>query len=128
MQVTKVDASIELSVEGRWLTTFVNTSSIGFKLLNDAGNKLGIVVKPGDVRLITTCDDLYTWRVVSGKEHLFKRDILKKHMSQHSIGAYRHLYNAVGHSVEAVARSEVPEESIGSPQFVRWRAFMMRQD
>ena len=119
MQATKVDASIEPSVEGRWLTTFVNTSSVDYKLLNDAGNKLGIAVEPEDVRLITTCDDLYTWRVVSGKEHLFKREILKKHISQHSIGAYRHLYNAVGQSLEAVAQSELLQESTTSSRLVR---------
>ena len=70
--------------------------------------------------MITTADDLYEWRVVRGKEHLFRKDILKKHLSQHSIGAYRHLYNAVGHSLEAVASHTIPcEESIASPEIVR---------
>ena len=92
------------------------------KLLSDTGNKLGIVVKPEEVRLITTADDLYTWRVVPSKEHLFRRDILKRHMSQHSIRAYRQLLNAVGQSLEAVASQlEFFEESVPSPQFVTQR-------
>ena len=66
------------------------------------GTKLGITVKPKDVRSITTAQDSYAWQVLLGKEHLFKRDILKKHISKHSIGAYRHLYRAIGDSLETV--------------------------
>ena len=36
------------------------------------------------------------------KEHLFKKDILKKHLSKHSIGAYRRLYRAVEDSLKAI--------------------------
>lgn len=58
---------------------------------------LGLSVKPGQVRLITNSDDPYIWKVLPGKEHLFK-----KQMSKHSIGAYVELCREVGTSFEAV--------------------------
>jgi hypothetical protein len=70
------------------------------------GTKLGVAVKPEDVRLITSIDDPYAWQIVPGKEHLFKKEILKKHISKHSIGAYRHLYRAIGNSLEATLPAE----------------------
>ena len=73
------------------------------------GTKLGIAVKPEDVRLLTITEDRYAWRVLPEKEHLFRKDILKKHISKHFIGAYRHLYRAIGDSLEAVS----PPEPVG---------------
>jgi chromosome segregation ATPase len=49
------------------------------------------------VRLITTRDDPYSWKVLPGKEHLFA-----KQMSKHSIGSYMELFREVGDSFEAV--------------------------
>src|SRR6516162_538187 len=53
------------------------------------------------VRLITSADDPYIWKVLPGKEHLFK-----KHLSKHSIGAYMELCREVGVSFEAVPASK----------------------
>jgi hypothetical protein len=62
-----------------------------------AEENLGMVVEPAQVRLITTADDLYSWKVLPGKEHLFE-----KQLSKHSIGAYMELFRDVGDSFEAV--------------------------
>ena len=59
--------------------------------------KVGISVEPAEVRLITSADDPYNWRILSEKQYLFK-----KHLSKHSIGAYRELCREVGRSFEAV--------------------------
>lgn len=40
--------------------------------------KLGISIKPAEVRLITRSDDPYTWQVLQEKQHLFT-----KHLSKH---------------------------------------------
>ena len=79
--------------------------------------KLGISVEPAEVRLITSAHDPYDWRILPEKEHLFK-----KHLSKHSIGAYRELCREVGVSFEAVlapesssaAEGKVLEDSRGS--------------
>jgi hypothetical protein len=47
------------------------------------------------VRLITGAEDLYTWTVLPQRRHLFK-----KHLSKHSIGAYKELCREVGKSFE----------------------------
>jgi len=47
------------------------------------GKNLGILIEPTQVRLITSADDPYAWKVLPEKEHLFK-----KHMNKLSIGAY----------------------------------------
>ncbi|KAI4167267.1 MAG: hypothetical protein LQ343_007364 [Gyalolechia ehrenbergii] len=72
--------------------------------------KLGVSVRPEDVRLITSPDDPYTWQILPEKRHLFT-----KHLSKHSTGAYRELSRGVGISFEAVtpakaASSEVPQQ------------------
>jgi hypothetical protein len=59
---------------------------------------VGILVEPAQVRLITTPDDSYSWKVLPGKEHLFE-----KHLSKHSTGAYMELFREVGTSFEAVS-------------------------
>ena len=56
--------------------------------------------------MITTAEDQYTWRILPEKEHLFKKYILKEHISKQSIGAYRQLYQAIGDSLEAVVRTD----------------------
>lgn len=60
-------------------------------------NRLGISVEPSQVRLITNGDDPYTWAAFPGKEHLFS-----KHLSEHSIGAYKELCNGIGVSFEVL--------------------------
>lgn len=62
--------------------------------------KLDISIEPADVRLITSADDPYTWQSLPEKQHLFR-----KHLSKHSIGAYRELCRDVGVSFEAVRAS-----------------------
>ncbi len=79
--------------------------------------KLGISVEPAEVRLITSADDPYNWRILPEKQYLFK-----KHLSKHSIGAYRELCQEVGISFEAVlapessnaAEGKLPEERRGA--------------
>lgn len=82
--------------------------------------KLGILIAPADVRLITSADDPYTWHPLPEKEHLFR-----KHLSKHSIGAYRELCRGVGVSFEAVPvsvsdaiESKVIEERRGAKVYV----------
>jgi len=60
-------------------------------------NRLGIAIEPAEVRLITSADDLYVWRFLPEKQYLFR-----KHLSKHSVGAYRELCREVGVSFEAV--------------------------
>jgi TolA-binding protein len=62
------------------------------------------------VRLITTRDDPYSWKVLPGREHLFA-----KQMSKHSIGAYMELFREVGASFEAVlATAKATDRDQGS--------------
>jgi len=63
--------------------------------------KLGISIEPAEVRLITSADDPYTWQILAEKQYLFT-----KHLSKHSIGAYKELCQGVGVSFEAVLASE----------------------
>lgn len=58
---------------------------------------LGLSIEPAQVRLITSKDDPYCWKILPGKEHLFQ-----KQLSKHSIGAYMELFREVGASFEAV--------------------------
>jgi hypothetical protein len=61
-------------------------------------SELDISIDPMQVRLITTKDDLYTWKTLPDKQHLFK-----KHLSKPSIGAYREHCREVGVSFEALS-------------------------
>ena len=83
----------------RWFELWI------ISILTCKGTKLEITVEPEQVRLIPTADDSYAWRIVPEKEHFFRKEILNKHLSKHSIGAYRHLYRAIGESLEAVFSS-----------------------
>lgn len=60
-------------------------------------NQLGISIEPAEIRLITSPDDPYAWRCLPEKQHLFS-----KHLSKHSVGAYRELCREIGVSFEAV--------------------------
>jgi hypothetical protein len=78
---------------------------------------LGLSVEPAQVRLITTKDDLYSWKILPGKEHLFE-----KQLSKHSIGAYMELFREVGVSFEAVLAGETTSLSHGSDSSITFSA------
>ncbi|PVH67456.1 hypothetical protein DL98DRAFT_507700 [Cadophora sp. DSE1049] len=59
--------------------------------------KVGILIEPSQVRLVTGADDLYTWKVLPHKKHLFSKNI-----SDHSIGAYKELCEGIDSAFEAV--------------------------
>ena len=59
--------------------------------------KLGLSIKPEDVRLITNANDPYSWQALPEKDHLFK-----KQLNKHSISTYKALYRKVGILFEAV--------------------------
>jgi hypothetical protein len=66
-------------------------------LNNTSEKKVGIVIEPSQVRLVTGADDLYTWKVLPQKKHLFSKNI-----SDHSIGAYKELCEGIDSAFEAV--------------------------
>ena len=47
------------------------------ELIPFKGSTLGISIEPSEVRLITSGDDPYTWTILPGKEHLFKKYLSK---------------------------------------------------
>ena len=58
-----------------------------------------MAIAPGDVRSIPGPDDPYEWQALPKTQHLFE-----KHISKHSIGAYRELCREVGKSFLARKR------------------------
>ncbi|KAF2181005.1 hypothetical protein K469DRAFT_692521 [Zopfia rhizophila CBS 207.26] len=68
------------------------------KLSKHIQSRLGIQIKPSEVRLIPNAADPYAWKVLSEKAELFSKNI-----SDHSIGAYRELCEGVGVTFEAVS-------------------------
>ena len=42
------------------------------------GARLGISVKPEDIRLIPTAENFYAWRILPEKRHLFKKGYLEE--------------------------------------------------
>ena len=60
-------------------------------------SRIGITIEPSQVRLIPGADDPYSWKVLPEKKYLFS-----KHMSDHSISAYKELCGGIGFSFEAV--------------------------
>ncbi|MCJ1448858.1 MAG: hypothetical protein MMC23_009377 [Stictis urceolatum] len=70
------------------------------KLSDHIFNQIGVSIDPTEVRLITRDSDPYAWKVFPEKQHLSK-----KHLSKHSVGAYRQLCREVGKSFEAVQPS-----------------------
>jgi hypothetical protein len=60
-------------------------------------NRLSIAIKSAEVRLITSVDDLYVWRFLPEKQHLFR-----KHLSKHSVKTYKELCREIDVSFEAV--------------------------
>jgi DNA repair ATPase RecN len=74
---------------------FYASSSVLAK--NASEKKVGILIEPSQVRLVTGADDLYTWKVLPQKKHLFSKNI-----SDHSIGAYKELCEGIDSAFEAV--------------------------
>ncbi|PVH67505.1 hypothetical protein DL98DRAFT_475594, partial [Cadophora sp. DSE1049] len=72
------------------------------KLSEHIRSKLGILVDPSEVRLITRVEDPYSWQFLPARTHLFE-----KNLSKHSIGAYMELCREVGVSFEAVAKEHI---------------------
>ncbi|KAI0810065.1 hypothetical protein GGR55DRAFT_151276 [Xylaria sp. FL0064] len=64
--------------------------------------KLGLRLSPSQVRLHTTREDGYSWKMLPEMQHVFS-----KNLSDHSIRAYKDLCDNVGVTFEAVRR--VPE-------------------
>ncbi|KAH8743333.1 hypothetical protein F5883DRAFT_441072 [Diaporthe sp. PMI_573] len=71
------------------------------KLAQHIYSRLGIKIKPIDVRLNPRETDFYSWRVIQGKEELYSK-MFTKNLSDHSTGTYRLLCREVGKSFEAV--------------------------
>ncbi|KAH8749125.1 hypothetical protein F5883DRAFT_436029 [Diaporthe sp. PMI_573] len=72
------------------------------KLAQHICKRLGIEIKPADVRLNPRETDFYSWRVVQGKEEVYSK-IFAKNLSDHSTGIYRFLCREVGRSFESVS-------------------------
>lgn len=89
---------------------------------------MGIVIEPSQVRLVTGADDLYTWKVLPQKKHLFSKNI-----SDHSIGAYKELCEGIDSAFEAVpvttktrARSaEYVQETLVSTEVCKHLKFLI---
>ncbi|KIW36767.1 uncharacterized protein PV06_11056 [Exophiala oligosperma] len=79
------------------------------RLADHIFESLKIKVEPADVKLITSSADRYRWVVDTKAQYLFT-----KHLSKHSLKAYRELYSFVGGAIQAVL-SEGPE-SCGLPK------------
>ncbi|KAH7115410.1 hypothetical protein B0J13DRAFT_459875 [Dactylonectria estremocensis] len=72
------------------------------KLSQHINDRLGISVKPFNVRLNPRPNGLYSWRILPGQEHELSR-IFKKNPSEHSISIFRMLSKRVGITFEAVS-------------------------
>ncbi|KAH7418686.1 hypothetical protein BKA64DRAFT_654991, partial [Cadophora sp. MPI-SDFR-AT-0126] len=70
--------------------------------------KVGILIEPSQVRLVTGADDLYTWKVLPQKKHLFSKNI-----SDHSIGAYKELCEGIDSAFEAVPVATTTQTRFG---------------
>ena len=65
-------------------------------------SNLGIVVDPAQVRLLPKLQDGYKWSVRPEMKHLLRKNLFKKQLSKHAVGAYMELYREVGESFDAV--------------------------
>ncbi|KAJ9638604.1 hypothetical protein H2204_004080 [Knufia peltigerae] len=79
------------------------------RLADHIFESLKIKVEPRNVKLITSPVDRYRWVVDTKAQYLFT-----KHLSKHSLKAYRELYAFIGGAIQAVA-SEGPD-SYGLPK------------
>ncbi|RMJ04855.1 hypothetical protein CDV36_014474 [Fusarium kuroshium] len=67
-------------------------------------DKLGITVKPPEVRLKPRASDPYAWEFLSEKKEVL-RHIFAKKLSDHSINTYKLLCDEVGVTFEAVFKA-----------------------
>ncbi|KAH6645737.1 hypothetical protein BKA67DRAFT_541893 [Truncatella angustata] len=72
----------ETSVEWHWRNTSLRT---------------GITIPTSEIRLITSSKDLYRWEWLPEAKEIFT-----KHLSEHSTGAYRKIFEGIGQTFEAV--------------------------
>ncbi|RSL62174.1 hypothetical protein CEP51_013504 [Fusarium floridanum] len=76
-------------------------------------DKLGINVKPSEVRLNPRAPDPYAWEFLSEKEEFLRRIFAKK-LSDHSINTYKLLCDEVGVTFEAVSKApSAPNPDVG---------------
>ena len=66
-------------------------------------------IDPSEVRLITSEKDAYGWQRLPEAEPLFT-----KHLSDHSVGAYRRICEGVGRTFEAVVSPHHNSEEVRS--------------
>ncbi|KAL7940063.1 hypothetical protein V8C42DRAFT_338661, partial [Trichoderma barbatum] len=66
---------------------------------------LGISVSPSEVRLNPNDEDLYRWKMLPGKGHLFE-----KHMSKQMRGIYMELCREVGVTFKAILPSNTEDQ------------------
>ncbi|KAL2015886.1 hypothetical protein VTK56DRAFT_4661 [Thermocarpiscus australiensis] len=69
--------------------------------LTSPDDRLGIEIKPSEVRLNPRSNDPYRWEFLPGKEAFFSK-VFAKNLSDHSISTYRLLCREVGETFEAV--------------------------
>ncbi len=69
---------------------------------------LGVSIQPAEVRLVTRADDTYIWRTLPEKQYLFQ-----KHLSKHSVGAYRETCREVGISFKAAQKPQPSKAAEG---------------
>ncbi|KAK3937054.1 hypothetical protein QBC46DRAFT_232461, partial [Diplogelasinospora grovesii] len=63
--------------------------------------RLGIEIKPSEVRLNPRANDPYKWKVLLGKEEFFSK-VFAKNLSDYSISTYRLLYREVRKTFKAM--------------------------
>jgi hypothetical protein len=77
--------------------------------------RLGIEIKPSQVRLNPGGNEPYLWKILPEKQEQFSM-IFSKSLSDHSISAYRELSEGVGVTFEAMPSGEctgdTPESKI----------------
>ncbi|EFY94587.1 hypothetical protein X797_010948 [Metarhizium robertsii] len=83
------------------------------KLSQHINERLGIIVKPSEVRLNPRFHDAYVWRPFPGHEKLYA-PIFGKNLSDHSIGTYRLLAEQVGGTFEATHRETTLGDAEGT--------------
>ncbi|KAK8872431.1 hypothetical protein PGQ11_002945 [Apiospora arundinis] len=71
--------------------------------------RIGVRIDPSEVRLITSEKDAYGWQRLPEAEPLFA-----KHLSDHSVGAYRKICEGVGRTFEAVVSPHHNGEEVRS--------------
>ena len=60
------------------------------------------MVEPAQVRLQPEPQDGYEWTIRQERQHLLRKNLFKKQLSKHAIGAYTELYREVGQSFVAI--------------------------